>query len=284
MSTTTASSGPYAGETKIDAWLFEHSKFLRKHFSPQGPTDIPSKHELVQERLSGDAYPRESKMDAALFEHSKFLRNHVKHDGDDSAIKSKHAMLRESFDHDGERPKTRGETGGANSGPIILRKTMRRSISTTNEALKDEPVETAATAATATGPGITNGTDLTDGEPAHFLVTEDTPYSHHPHIETRPPSNPAWQAATDTSRAYGDDGAPSSYAAGLGASGGVNDANSSHTGPGLISHHPTTMESVPVVSRPMPHSLMSNSVYAREGVVGDAEEVEMKEEEDPMVM
>jgi hypothetical protein len=282
MSTTTASSGPYAGETKIDAWLFEHSKFLRKHFSPQGPTEIPSKHELVQERLSGDAYPRETKMDVALFEHSKFLRNHVKHDGDDAAIKSKHAMLRESFDHDGERPRARGETGGASSGPIILRKSMRRSISTTNEALHDEPVA-AATAATVTAPEITNGADPMDGEPAHFLVTEDTPYRHHPHIETHnhaPTTVPAWQAATDTSQGYGDDGAPPAAA---GGAGGVVGA-SAHTGPGLISHHPTTMESIPVVSRPVPHSLMSNSIYATEGVVGDAEEVEGEVvDENPMV-
>ena len=26
------SQGPFAGETKLDAWLFKHSKFLRSHF------------------------------------------------------------------------------------------------------------------------------------------------------------------------------------------------------------------------------------------------------------
>ena len=295
MSTTTASSGPYAGETKVDAWLFEHSKFLRKHFSPKGPTEIPSKHELVQERLSGVAYPRESKMDVALFEHSKFLRKHVKHDGDDFAIKSKHAMLRESFDHDGERPEARGEINGANPGPIILRKTMRRSTSTTNEALRDEPVAGEAPAAAApTTPGLANGINPTNGEPAHSLVTEDTPYSHHPHIETHKPTHtptiPAWQAATDTSRAYGDEAPPSSFRSAT--AGGVAAVNtSSHTGgPGLISHHPTTMESIPVVSRPVPHSLMSNSLHARgivvvgNGGVGEGENHirEGEEEEDPM--
>jgi hypothetical protein len=159
---------------------------------------------------------------------------------------------------------------------------MRRSISTTNEALHDEPVA-AATAATVTAPEITNGADPMDGEPAHFLVTEDTPYRHHPHIETHnhaPTTVPAWQAATDTSQGYGDDGAPPAAA---GGAGGVVGA-SAHTGPGLISHHPTTMESIPVVSRPVPHSLMSNSIYATEGVVGDAEEVEGEVvDENPMV-
>lgn len=267
-------SGPYAQESKADAWLFEHSKFLRKHFSPKGPTDLPSKHELVQERATSDggAFPRESKIDTALFEHSKFLRKHLKHDGDDEGIKSKSAMLRESFD--GDRPA--GALGlrdaDGNTTPRGLRKTMRGDSTT---AAQEQPE--------------------TYDAPQDELLPVVAPVKSTEHV-------PAWQAATDTSVPYGSEVSPQRSAVGPGTAEEpvlISDAAKIDPGraygdeaslrsaaafgggsagrdvaPGLIEHHPTTMESSPVVGRPVPHSLMSNARVGN-GMIDD-------EEQDPM--
>lgn len=256
MSVST-SSGPFAGESRADAWLFEHSKFLRKHFSPNGPTDIPSKHELVQERASGNAFPRETKMDTALFEHSKFLRNHVKHEENvEGGIQSKHAMLRDSFD--GDRPKSSGALSEGNEAPKGLRKTMRSNAANTTTSHSDPagnsidvpqndpivaPVAAAVASSTPKDRDVVNGTDNADDIP-HSTATEDQA------LALSAGAVPAWQAATDNRRAYGEEKSLRSAAA-VGA------------GPGLIEHHPTTMESTPAVERPVPHSLQSNGAHAR---------------------
>lgn len=267
-------SGPYAGEGKTDAWLFEHSKFLRKHFSPRGPTDLPSKHELVQERSSGDgaAFPKESRMDAALFEHSKFLRKHVKHEGDYDDIKSKHAMLRENFD--GERSAGAARMRDENRN-TRLRKTMRGEPAPTAQPQTetyDPPRDDAV-------PVVAAPVDTATHVPAWQAATDTSvPYS-----SEVSPQRSATGAATDTNiepvlilqaatvdpaRAYGDKASLRSAAAVRGRN--VN----KDVGPGLIEHHPTTMESTPVVGRPTPHSLMSN---ARLGMgTGNGEE------QDPM--
>ena len=211
-----ASSGPYVGETKADAWLFEHSKFLRKHFSPQGPSDLPSKSELIQERASGDAFPGETKMDAALLAHSKLLRKHIKHEENvNGGIKSKSAMLRESLD--GDRSHEAETNSTSLEGRTIAEDSIRPApsrVATRESAISNE----------LDGAGI-NG----------------SPREGSQHV-------PAWQAATDNERAYGDEASLRSAAM---------------AGPGLIEHHPTIMESTPVVERPVPHSLMSNSAHAR---------------------
>jgi hypothetical protein len=265
-------SGPYPGESKADAWLFEHSKFLRKHFSPKGPTDLPSKHELVQERSSGDgaAFPKESRMDAALFEHSKFLRKHIKHEGDYDEIKSKHAMLRESFD--GDRPRGAGGMRDEN-GNIILRKTMRgepapavQPQQETYDPPQDDavpvlaaPVDTATQVPAwqaATDTSVPYGSEVS---PQRSATGADT---------SADPVLISQTATVDPARAYGDEASLRSAAAA-----GMRN-RSKDVGPGLIEHHPTTMESTPVVERPVPHSLMSNAKFG--GGTGAGEE------QDPM--
>jgi hypothetical protein len=265
-------SGPYVRESKADAWLFEHSSFLRKHFSHNGPDDLPSKHDLVQERSSGDAFSRESKIDTALFEHSKFLRKHVKHEGDDEGIKSKHTMLRESLD--GERSLFGEETGDED---VVARPNALK------EMMSDDPT-----------PATEQGTyDPPQNGAVPILAPTDTK-----------PLAPAWQAATDTSITHGDEAYPhrslssmdqstktestlvseaapfdKSHAFGdeatlrPAAAVGAGEGTDRNLAPGLIEHHPTTMESTPVV-RPVSHSLMSSTRIGDgredvEGMVGE---------------
>lgn len=46
----TKEKGPFAGETRTDAWLFEHSKFLRNHFkhNHQDEFETKSKHDMLR--------------------------------------------------------------------------------------------------------------------------------------------------------------------------------------------------------------------------------------------
>ena len=218
MSSTTESA--YAGESKADAWLFEHSKFLRKHFSPQGPTEIPSKHSMIQDRSSGDAFPGETKMDAALFEHSKFLRKHVKHEENvDGGVKSKSAMLRESLDG--------GRTHG---GESITEDREALDQTGTNSNFHDDLNGAALSRQITRDPAAVN--DVEDRNGVNELPAQEIPHT------------PAWQVATDNERSYGDE---------------VSLRSAAKAGPGLIEAHPTTMESTSSVGRPVPHSLMSNS-------------------------
>ena len=110
-----------------------------------------------------------------------------------------------------------------------------------------------------------------------------------------------WQAATDTSIPYGDEASPHRSVSGMdpsttteptlisqaatfdtsrayaheatlrsAAAVGAGEGTNRDIAPSLIEHHLTTMESTPVVRRPVPHSLMSNARFGdgREDVEG----------------
>jgi hypothetical protein len=202
MSSTT-SSGPFAGESKADAWLFEHSKFLRKHFSPNGPADIPSKHDLIQERASGDAFPRETRIDAALFGHSRFLRKRFKHEENvQGGIKSKSRMLRESLD--GQRSNGMMEqnnlvddTYGQRFAPAEVEQGDK-----TQDVFQDAPIAAATRREGPYDEESANGLDHSNDIPINETSEARTQIPSADQDTARSSSVPAWAAAQDNTRSY----------------------------------------------------------------------------------
>jgi hypothetical protein len=267
MSSTT-SSGPFAGESKADAWLFEHSKFLRKHFSPNGPADIPSKHDLIQERASGDAFPRETKIDAALFGHSKFLRKRFKHEENvQGGIKSKSRMLRESLD--GQR--TNGQMEQNHQiDDMYGQRSAALEVEEGDESqgvFQDAPIAAATPRAGPHNEETANRLDHSNGIPVNETLEAHTQIPSADQDTTRSSSIPAWAAAQDNARSYSSVEQISAVAA--------------VPKDGLIEHHPTTMESTPVTGGPVPHSLLS-SAKLPDGVPGTGEETRPQGRESPV--
>jgi hypothetical protein len=237
---------PSPAKSKADAWLFEHSKFLRKHFSPNGPADIPSKHDLIQERASGEAFPRETKIDAALFGHSRFLRKRFKHEENvQGGIKSKSRMLRESLDGQRsngmmEQNDSVGDTYGQRSAAAEVEQSDK-----TQDVFQDAPIAAATPREGPHDEESANGLDHRNDIPVNETPEAHTKIPSADQDTARSSSVPAWAAVQDNARSY-------SSVEPFSAVAGVPKA-------GLIEHHPTTMESTPVTGRPVPHSLLSNT-------------------------